>query len=211
MTKTVTAMVPRAKKRVQIYLDDQHGFTLSKKIAKEVRLAEKLDNDRIRELIERDRQEVAYEQALRLLSYRPRTERELRMRFGKSGLPDQVQDAAVERLKAEGLVDDAAFAEIWIDNRMEFRPRAAWALRSELSLKGVARELIEVALEDFDEGEAARRAAAEGARRYRHLSPDLFRRRLSAYLSRRGFTYSTISPLVAQHLAETEAESEGSH
>ncbi len=210
VTKTVTALMPRAKNRVQVYLDGQYGFSLSKKLAQEVRLDEALHEDRIQELIERDQRKAAYEQASRLLSYRPRTERELRLHYSKKGLSEQVQDAAVERLKLEGLVDDVAFARLWIENRMEFRPRGAWALRSELSSKGVARELIEIALEDYDEEDAAKRAATQGARRYKHLSPDLFRRRLSAYLSRRGFTYPMVTPLVAKHLAGIEAESEGS-
>jgi len=204
-------MLPRAKNRVQLYLDGQSAFSLSKKVAQEVHLNEALPEARVQDLIERDRQEAAYEQALRLLSYRPRTERELRIRYMNKGLPEKVQEAAIDRLKSEGLVDDAAFAQLWIDNRLEFRPRGAWALRSELSSKGVARELIDIALENFDEEEAARRAAVEGARRYKHLSPDLFRRRLSAYLSRRGFTYQMIAPLIAQHLAGMKAESEGSH
>ena len=211
MTKTVTAMVPKAKNKVQIYLDGQYGFSLSKVLAQEIGLDEPLQEDRIRELIERDQQLTAYKQALRLLSHRPRTERELRIRYSRKGMSEQVQEAALERLKLEGLVDDAAFTQSWIENRMEFRPRGAWALRSELRSKGVAREIIEIALQDFDEEGAAQRAAAEGARRYKHLSPDIFRRRLSAYLSRRGFAYQMVAPLVAQHLAGMEAESEGSH
>ena len=211
MTKIVTAKVPKAKNKVQVYLDGQYAFSLSKKLAQEIQVDEALEEDRIQELIGRDRQDAAYEQALRLLSYRPRTERELRMRYAKKALPEQIQEVTLDRLKSEGLVDDAAFAQSWIENRMEFRPRGAWALRSELGAKGVERELIEIALEDFDEEEAARRAAQAGARRYKHLSPGLFRRRLSAYLSRRGFTYQMVSPLVAQHLAGIESESEGSH
>jgi regulatory protein len=181
------------------------------KLAQELQPEEVLDEDRIQALLERDGEELAYEQAVRLISYRPRTERELRIRYAKKGLSGSIQDAALERLKQEGLVDDAEFAQAWIENRMEFRPRGAWALRSELSSKGVARDTIELALEDFNEEEAARRAAKEGARRYQQLSPDLFRRRLNAYLSRRGFTYQTVTPLVVLHLAELEAESEGSH
>ncbi len=211
MIRTVTALMPRGKNRVQVYLDGEYGFSLSKKLAQEVGLDEALHEDRIQELIERDQQEAAYVQALRLLSNRPRTEREIRMRYAKKGLSEQVQDAALERLKSEGCVDDAAFAQSWIENRMAFRPRGAWALRSELSSKGVARETIAIALQDYDEEEAAQRAAAEGARRYKHLSPDLFRRRLSAYLSRRGFAYQMVAPLVTQHLAGMEAESEASH
>ena len=207
----MTALVPRSKNKVQIYLDGKYGFSLSKKLAREVDVDQALSEARIQELIELNRQEAAYEQALRLISYRPRSERELRIRFVRKGLPEQTQDSAVQRLKAEGLIDDAAFARMWIENRMEFRPRGAWALRSELRSKGISHDQIEIALEDFDESEAARRAAEDGARRYMHLSPDLFRRRLSAYLSRRGFSYSMIAPLIAQHLTELEAESEGSN
>ena len=211
MTKTVTAMVPKARNQVHVYLDGQYAFSLSKKLAQEIQLGQALAEARVQELIERDRQDAAYAQALRLLSTRPRTERELRIRYAKKEYPEHTQEAALDRLKSEGLVDDAAFAQAWIENRMEFRPRSAWALRSELGAKGVTRELIEIALEDFDEEEAARRAAHAGARRYKHLSPELFRRRLSAYLSRRGFTYQIVTPLVAQHLVGIESESEGSH
>jgi regulatory protein len=196
---------------VQVYLDGQSSFSLSRKLAREIHPDEALNEERIQELVERDGQEAAYDQAVRLISLRPRTERELRIRYMKKGLSDPIQDAAIERLKADGLVDDAAFAQAWIENRMEFRPRGTWALRSELSSKGVARETIEITLENFDEEQAAQRAAIEGARRYKHLSPKLFRRRLSAYLSRRGFSYQLVAPLVAQHLAGIEAESEGSH
>ena len=209
MTKTVTALVPRSKNKVQIYLNGKYGFSLSKKLAREVDVDQALSEARIQELIELNRRDGAYEQALRLISYRPRSERELRIRFARKGLPEQTQDAAVQQLKTEGLIDDAAFARMWIENRMEFRPRGAWALRSELRGKGVSHDEIEMALEDFDEGEAARRAAQEGARRYMQLSPDLFRRRLSAYLSRRGFSYPIIAPLIEQHLTELESEREG--
>ena len=209
MSKTVTALVPSSKSKVRVYLDGQPAFSLSKKLAREVELDEVLSDSRIQELVERNRLEAAYGQALRLISYRPRSEREIRIRLARKGQPEEVQDAVIKQLRSEGLTDDAAFARMWIENRMEFRPRGAWALRAELTGKGVAREQIDMALEDFDEDEAARRAARQGARRYTHLSPDLFRRRLSAYLSRRGFSYQICAPLVAQHLAELEPESEG--
>ncbi len=209
MTRTVTAIVPRGKNRAKVYLDGQYGFTLSMKLVQEIHPSEEISEDRIRKLLERDRIEGAYQQAIRLISYRPRTERELRIRYAKKGVSDPIQEQALERLRVEGLVDDAEFARAWVENRMEFRPRGAWALRSELSSKGVARDTIEVALEDFDETEAARRAANEGARRYKQLSPDLFRRRLSAYLARRGFNYQTVAPLVTKHLRELGEESEG--
>lgn len=209
MAKTVTGIVPKGKKRFKVYLDGQYAFSLSRPLVREISLEEQLDDARIEELTALDRQETAYRQAHRLLAVRPRSERELRIRFDRQGVDQPDQEAVLNRLKIEGLLDDAAFARAWIDNRMEFRPRGAWALRSELRGKGVANEVIDQTLEDFNEEEAARRAARAGTRRYKHLSPELFSQRLSAYLSRRGFQYHLISPLVAKHAAGVERESEG--
>ena len=54
MTKIVTAIVPRSKNKVQVYLDGQYGFSLSKKLSQELGLDEALPEARIQELIERD-------------------------------------------------------------------------------------------------------------------------------------------------------------
>ena len=209
MANEITNIVPKGKGRLDIFLDGEYRFSLAKALLPEVRRQEQLSEARIEALLAMDRQEAAYQQALRLLALRPQSERELRRRYAKRGVFEVDQDAAIDRLKDEELVDDAAFAQAWIDNRMAFRPRAAWALRSELRGKGVENEIIEVALENFDEHRAAQKAAQIGARKYKHLSSEDFRRRLSAYLQRRGFGYQTISPLIAEQVAELDEESEG--
>lgn len=154
------------------------------------------------------RREAAYRRAVQLIARRLRSERELEIGLERQGLEADDIEAVLGRLRETGLADDLAFARAWIENRMAFRPRGALALRSELRGKGVERAVIERALESFDEAEAASRAAEAGARKYQQLSPDDFRRRLSAYLSRRGFERHTISPLVAELAAQIETESE---
>jgi SOS response regulatory protein OraA/RecX len=62
----------------------------------------------------------------------------------------------------------------------------------------VAAPVIADALADLDEEVTARRAAEAGARRLAHLNPSDFRRRLGAYLARRGFSYAVIEPLVEE-------------
>jgi regulatory protein len=211
MSRQITGLKPQTNRRnrVNIYLDGKFGFGLHKALAYKLVVGQELNRERIDELKRLDQREAAYQRAANLIARRPRSEGELRRRLARLGLPEDEQTAVIGRLRKAGLANDLEFAQAWIENRMEFRPRAAYALRSELRSKGVSPELIDEALGDFDEDEAARRAAKAGARKYRNLSPDLFRRRLGAYLSRRGFTYQTVSPLIKGLVVEREQESEG--
>ena len=158
------------------------------------------------QLTRRNRKETAYREALKSIARRPRTELELRRRFERSGLSEVEQESVMESLRQAKLVSDADFAAAWLENRMAFRPRGAWALRVELRARGVPAEIIEAALTNFDEQQAAIQAARQGLRKYAHLSPELFRQRLSAYLQRRGFQHPTIEALVERLAVEREAE-----
>lgn len=79
-------------------------------------------------------------------------------------------------------------------------------MRHELREKGVLASIIADTLAGFDEEAAAHRAAEAGARRLSHLEPRDFRRRLEAYLARRGFSYAVIAPLVGEMLEVVRCE-----
>ena len=210
MQGMITALKPTRRGRVRVYLDGQPGLELAKELAAGLELGRQLGAQQVSELLARDREESAYRQAVRLLARRPYTEWELRRRFDRTGLTEQEQDAVMGSLRQATLVSDAEFAAAWLENRMAFRPRGAWALREELRARGVPAEVIESTLSGFDEQQAALQAARQGLRKYQHLSPELFRQRLSAYLHRRGFQQSTIGRLVEQLAVDRNAESEDS-
>ena len=203
----VTKLEPY-KGRVRVHLDGRPKLQLTKSIAYELAIGEQISDDRLRLLEERDQRERAYQRTKRWLVLRPRSEAEIRIRLARNKIVENDRQSVVDRLRDEGLVDDEAFAAAWIENRMAFRPRGAFALRSELRAKGVSQDIIDSMLEGFDEEGAAEAAAAIGARKYTHLSQEVFRKRLGAYLSRRGFSYSVSSPLVERHAAELSGESE---
>lgn len=193
----------RDRNRVDIYLDGEKDLVIMKSIAMELSVGQELSNDQIQELKKRDLEEEIYLQAIRLINRRPRSERELRDRFQQKRAQPEIQDAAIARLRGKGLVDDQAFAHAWVENRLAFRPRSAWALKYELRKKGVPEDAIQIALEDFDEEDAAYRAASKAARKMVELPWEQFNRRIAAYLRRRGFRYSTISPIVRRVWSET--------
>ena len=124
--------------------------------------------------------------ALNLISYRQRTERELRERLAERFEQDVI-DRAVEYLKEQGLVDDEAFARAWSESRTRNSPRSARALVREMTGKGVARHLADAAVSDLDDEEMARSAAARFARRLVESDYEQFHRRLWGHLQRRGY------------------------
>lgn len=199
------------RNRLNVHIDGEYRFALAKNLAKRLQVGQTITNEEIEKLKHQDAEEQAYQRALRLLSRRPRAERELRDYFRRRKVSPQVQDAVIERLRENDLVDDLAFAEAWVENRRAFRPRSALALRMELRQKGVTSEIIENVLEDHDEDQAAYAAALKGARRWKDAEWDIFRHRMRAYLARRGFDYSMASSVVTRVWRETidhEDESE---
>ena len=129
--------------------------------------------------------------ALRFLSYRPRSEAEVRRRLSRR-FPASLIEGAIADLKTQGLLDDAAFARLWRESREERRPRGASAIRWELLRMGVSREVAEEALEGLDEEEAAHRAGTGLLRRLGRTEYGAFREKLAAHLRQRGFGAETI-------------------
>ena len=139
--------------------------------------------------------------ALNLISYRQRTERELRERLADR-FEEDVVDRAVDYLKEQGLVDDEAFARLWSDGRTRSSPRSARALARELTSRGVARSIADAAVLDLDDEETARVAAAKFARRLAGNDYEQFHRRLWQHLQRRGYSGSVARKAVTELWAE---------
>jgi regulatory protein len=158
---------------------------------------------------EPSREEQARALCLRLLTARSRTRAELLGQLAKRGYPDDVSAAVLDRLAAVGLVDDADFAEQWVQSRRARAGKSRRALAAELRTKGVDKEVISTALAGIDAG-AERDRAEELVRsklRRETLSGDDARtsRRLVGMLARRGYSQNLAADVV---LAELAAERE---
>jgi len=207
----ITALKPQKKgpQRVNVYLDGKYAFALDAALAAALKVGQVLPPNDQAVLGQRDAVEVAYNKVLGFLSYRPRSGAEVATYLRGRQVPAEIIDGAIDRLQRAGLLDDDAFAHYWVENREQFRPRGARALRSELRRKGVPATAIEKALEGLDEAESAYRAAGRRVRRLSHLDEQTFRRRLGGFLQRRGFAYDVVRETVERlwlELQEARAE-----
>ena len=208
MAGTITALrfQKRDENRVNVYLDGEFAFGLAAIEAAHLQVGQTLSDDDVARLQEQDEVERAYEHALDFLSYRPRSEAEVCRNLRRRNVDDEVVEAVVERLTRAGMLDDREFARYWAENRIQFNPRGANALGHELRGKGVPASIIAETLADLDEEAAARKVLEAGVRRLAHLEPGDFRRKLGAYMARRGFSYEVITPLVEEALEAVRGE-----
>jgi len=203
---TALKVQKRNRDRVNVYLDGRFAFGLAAIEAAHLRVGQVLSDEEIARLKGRDRVERGVQRAMGLLSYRPRSEAEIRRRLREKGYDEAEITEVVERLRRVELLDDEAFARYWVENRFQFNPRGVVALRQELRQKGVDDAVIEEVLAEYDEEAAAARAAERVVRRLHGLDTATFRRRLVDSLRRRGFSYTLIHPLVEQAVADRAPE-----
>jgi regulatory protein len=126
------------------------------------------------------------------LSYRPRSEGEIRQWLRKRGFAKEVAEKAIAKLREQNLIDDFTFAQFWKDNRLSFRPKSKRLIKKELRDKKVAAQIIEQVTDDIDDEEIAYTLGSRRLPGLVHLDYPDFYRRLSSYLAYRGFNYEVI-------------------
>jgi len=204
MAGVITAVEVQAKRRnrVNVYLDRAFAFGLTNLVAEQAGLRPGLflSDEQIQRLLSAEAMQQALDTALAFLSYRPRSESEVRRNLSSKKIPEPLIDEVLARLRASGLIDDAAFARYWAENRETFSPRGQRLLKAELRQKGISPDTIAETLEasEVDELSGAYRVAEKKARSLRNLDKRTFWQRLSAHLARRGFDYEVIHEVVSR-------------
>ncbi|MEL6268591.1 MAG: RecX family transcriptional regulator [Chloroflexota bacterium] len=211
MSGKITALEiqKRNKERVNVYIEGEFAFGLNLMDAVSLRKGQELTEADITALKDGDAIVRAVDAAANFLSYRPRSSREVRDNLNKKDYPPTVIDAAMERLRTMGYLDDEAFARFWVENRDTFKPRSPMALAVELRQKGVPDDIIQRVIETVDATDAAYRAAQKKLNSYRGHSVQDFKKKLGSYLQRRGFGYEVVNDVfdrLIEELNETDPD-----
>ena len=188
-----------------------------------LRTGDEITPETLRRLQKAEELLAARTAALRYLAVRPRTEREIRDALREKEFPDEVAAETIGALKEARLLDDAAFARLFIRNALTLKPTGRVLLRRKLLLLGVHRTLADEALDEILEGvdqadEAGRAASAFVARRSARVrSPaatDVKKReaklrgQLTAFLIRRGYTWDIVEQAVKKAMKGVAGEGE---
>jgi len=211
----VTAIVPSPRKegRFELALDGAEAGRVSLDIVERfgLRVGVALDDMTRAALDEAIGALVTYDRALNLLAAQPRSRRDLRRRLLQKGEPEARVEAALDRLSAAGLLSDDAFARQFTRSRVLGRGASKRRVRDELFKRGVsgsaANEAIEEVFEDeaVDESALVEAAARKKLRTLGTLDAPTRRRRLYAFLARRGYDGEQIRGALSRVLSATDA------
>lgn len=203
---TALEIQKRNKKRVSVFIDEEYAFSVSLDEGAKLRKGQVVSDAEIAALTNEAAITVATDSAARLLAVRPRSAYEIRQNLAKKEIAPAVIDAALERLTAFGYIDDRAFADLWVRDRLTYKPTSPRALRFELRQKGIANNIIDEVLGDLDAEDSAYRAAQAQERRLRGTERREFQSKMGAFLQRRGFTYEVVRTVIRRLMQELEAE-----
>jgi regulatory protein len=196
----------RTADRVNLFIDGEFfcGVPYEVVVSEKLRVGIVLQEDALARIREADEKWLAKQAALSLLTTRARATGELADRLRRKGSSDHAVEWAIAEVQRLGLLDDRAFAESWVRDRIKLKPRGARALVNELRRKRVSADIAQAAVsrvmskENAHEDEMCRAAAEKWMQqRGQQIECDgdsavKARRRLTAFLSRRGYSAQTI-------------------
>ena len=200
-------LAPRKKNQVLMHLEGIEPLEIALDVMERsgIHVGDTLTAEGLERLQEDDTKWRVRQAALHLLSYRPRAEHELRVRLRSKAFPHATVEWCLRLLEEQGLIDDHAFASGFVRSRIRLRPKGRFRLTQELRQKGVSAEVAEHAIDEvFGDEETSEQALAYAAAqcwldrqgssfleslasRDRSDERERARRRLHAFLSRRGF------------------------
>lgn len=201
MQKTITALKIQKKNqnRVNIFLDNEFAFGLFIINASNLKVGQIVSQSEIEKLQYADQIEEGFQKALRYISFKPRTESDICKKLSESDLDEEIINTVIKKLVEKGYVNDFQFAQNWIENRSLHKPRSKKLVTWELKNKKVSEDIInEVIIGMVPDEKLALLASEKYAKRLSGCEKVVFFRRLSGYLSRRGFSYSIVKPTVEE-------------
>jgi regulatory protein len=212
----VTKIEPQKKRpgRRNVYIDGNFAIGVGAEtlLRTGLRTGDEIDV-RFLSKLERTEQEAALKvSALRLLSYRARSVREMRDRLKRQKFPQEEISVVIGELERAGLLNDERFARMLISDHMRLRPCGKAVLKQKLLRHGVSRlvadEALQEMLRNFSEEEGAEQAARKfvAARIRPGTNPQAARRRLTGFLTRRGYSWEFIKPLLTLLLPAGERD-----
>jgi len=209
MDKIITALEPQKNNpdRVNVYLDDQFAFGISRFVGAWLKQGDHLAEVRIQELIAADQREKALQRALHFIAYQPRSEKEVTEKLAAAGIEESVIDDVMGELREKNYLNDGRFAQNWIESRSTSKPRSYRFYSYELKRKGISEDKIDQALQTAPpEEDLAYQLGRKYMQRYATLTQEDFIKKMQGVLARRAFSYDVIRQTINKLNLERKME-----
>ena len=192
----------KSPERYSIFMDGKFSFGLSESalMASTLKVGKEITPGELAELKDTARSDKAYGQALGLIARRKRSEWEIRDYLKRKEYEPELIESLVERLYKSRWLDDAAFAQMWVENRRLLKSTSARRIAQELKAKRVSDDVIAHALaqDETDENDVLRDLVERKQKQTRYQDPQ----KLMAYLIRQGYNYADVKQAISDSRVE---------
>ena len=201
--------------RFNIYLNGKYAFAVSAEsfVKANLNINQEISSDTVEKLIKDDEFGKTFDNSLKFISFRPRSEKELQNWFKRKEVGEETQKLVIKKLKHLGFLNDEEFAKWWIEQRTTFHPSGQRLIKMELKQKGISDEIIEGIMNNesriMGEKELAKKVLEKKLPRLKNYKRQELRKKLQNLLAQRGFSWEVIKELVDTLVKKPDNEIDG--
>ncbi len=189
------------KERINIYINGEFAFGLMMEIKYKYDLKEgmELDEDYIQKVLKEEELSKAKDQALKFLTYRQRSKKEIINKLKSKGYEEDIIENTLSYLEEYGLVNDVEFAKAFMRDKINLNKFGPTRIKYELYKKGIDDSIIEEVLEEDDEEYTrALVLAKKKLSSYKKDDKKAIYRKLGGFLQRKGYSYDCINRVLKE-------------
>lgn len=201
-TITAIEIQKKNKNRYAIFIDGEFAFGIDAEVLVKYGLARGavLTREKIDTILLADERKKAKNKALRLLSVRARSRKELYLRLQQAGFAEWLIESVLADLERVKLIDDREFALSFSRSIVATKKCGELLIRRELQAKGIADEFIEAgiaeAYKEVTQFDLAFELASKKKQQCRRLPGDKTQKRVIDLLARRGFRWELVGDIL---------------
>ena len=198
----ITAVEPRRKQMCALFIDGEYVMNLDAQTLIENRfdVGREIDDDELKDIIDKSNERRAKEKALWLISYRSHSKKELFDKL-KRGFDEASAQKAVDRMEELGLINDEEFAKLYARKLVNGKKMSVKAAEFELYRKGIDKITAEQVLGEL-EYDPQTQIIEFITKKYKNIQDEKIKRRAVAALQRKGYSWEEIRQAIESLVSE---------
>ena len=198
----ITAIEPRRKQMCALFIDGEYVMNLDAQTLIENRfdVGREIDDDELKDIIDKSNERRAKEKALWLISYRSHSKKELFDKL-KRGFDEASAQKAVDRMEELGLINDEEFAKLYARKLVNGKKMSVKAAEFELYRKGIDKITAEQVLGEL-EYDPQTQIIEFITKKYKNIDDEKIKRRAVAALQRKGYSWEEIKQAIESLVSE---------
>lgn len=198
----ITAVEPRRKQMCALFIDGEYVMNLDAQTLIENRfdVGREIDDDELKEIIDKSNERRAKEKALWLISYRSHSKKELFDKLKRS-FDEASAQKAVDRMEELGLINDEEFAKLYARKLVNGKKMSVKAAEFELYRKGIDKITAEQVLGEL-EYDPQTQIIEFITKKYKNIQDEKIKRRAVAALQRKGYSWEEIKQAIESLVSE---------